>query len=191
MSGKGTPTALYLIALAPPPDIAARQQAIKQDIYERYGAKYALNKPAHITLQPPLKLPEQHEQQLVDALKTVAAQHHPFQVYLKDFNHFSNRVVFIDVVQYEAITHLHRALTEQLSTLPFITDDALRLEPIRPHMTIANRDLKQGRFNKIWQAYRDRSFSHTFTAKDITLYKHNGKVWEVFCEAGFGQAGNQ
>jgi 2'-5' RNA ligase len=55
-----------------------------------------------------------------------------------------------------------------------------------PHITIAFRDLKKPFFYKIWDDVKDRTLEESFLAKSITVFKHNGKSWDVFKEIEFG-----
>lgn len=51
-----------------------------------------------------------------------------------------------------------------------------------PHITVAFRDLKKPTFHKIWDDVKNREFMETFLADNITIFKHNGKSWEIFKE---------
>ena len=59
--------------------------------------------------------------------------------------------------------------------------------PFHPHITIAFRDLTQRHFNSLWGEVEHKSLSGRFSTENITLLRHNGKIWTVEDDFLFGQ----
>lgn len=169
---------LYFIAVVPPEPIARKIYAVKELIFNKFGAKYALKKPPHITLQPPAKLTNLQAEELVNGLQSFAAAHHSVKVHCKGYGHFSDRVVYIDVVEQQVLKELHLNLAHYLRARGLYPKENIREEPFHAHLTIANRDVKGGRFQKIWQHFKDENFEAEFTANHLMLYRHDGKLWQ-------------
>jgi 2'-5' RNA ligase len=57
--------------------------------------------------------------------------------------------------------------------------------PFHPHVTIANRDIKPGDFNKAWNHFKRQVFDEQFEAATISLLKLNAGKWNVIAEQRF------
>jgi len=102
----------------------------------------------------------------------------PFELELKDFGHFSNRVIFVDVVPQPSLNVLEQEVNKQFSeTFPSII---FRTRPeFNPHVTIATRDIPEDRFDEAWAYFEHQQFSMSFTCDALSLYKLVNGKWEV------------
>lgn len=176
---------LYFIALLPPEMIREEVRALKLEMQQRFGAGHALKSPAHITLQMPFRLPDEKVRALADALRKFAASRMPFRLRLGDFDCFAPRVIYVSVKDSKPLARLESELKTVLGEkgiLPSTGEDL----PFHPHMTIATRDLDEAAFQRAWPEFAKRSFHMDFKAKSLFLLRHNGSVWEVYREFGFG-----
>lgn len=169
---------LYFIAILPPEDIQEEIRKIKLEIKEEFGIQHALKLPAHFTLQIPFRRHENEEDLLLRNLQEFSEVHRSFQARLKDFDHFSNRVIFIPVEEPLPFKRLHKALQKMLLKIHDFAENEIVLK-IHPHITLATRDLNRRDFPKVWDHFRDRIYSAQFEAKDLVLFKHNGKTWDI------------
>lgn len=169
---------LYFIALIPPYDLQEQIHKLKLEFSEKYGAKHALKLPAHISLQIPFKFSENEEGKLIEVLKDTAKAQNSFRVDLKDFGRFNQKVIFINIEDHESIKELHSNLHRVLSeNLKFSKRE--NFPKIHPHITIATRDLHYSRFPEAWAEFKNRDFIASFSAKNFSLLKHDGKSWHV------------
>lgn len=173
----------YFAALVPPPAVKEEVLEMKLEIKEKFDAKHALKLPAHITLIPPIWLEKKQEKDFTAILRNVAQQQSVFSVKLKDFGHFGQRVIFINVVDHEPVQQLYASLKKSLSD--FLSNE--KDQKMHPHVTLATRDLNREKFGEAWKEYRDRSYSNEFQARAITLFRHDGKKWEVCPEFQFSK----
>lgn len=176
---------LYFLAFIPPEIIKQEIKILKEEIRLKFAAKHALKLPAHITLQPPFKLPEDDKVILLETLTNFALDKEPIEIQLSGFGGFPPRVLFIDVQNKEPIIHFYDRLQKVLYKVPNFTQKEKR--PLLPHITLATRDLKEKYYPEAWKEFRERKYNATFTADKLSLLRHNGKSWEIYCEFPFNQ----
>lgn len=172
-------TKLYFIAILPPENIRLEVEKMKIEIKQKFNIKHALKLPAHFTLQIPFRRDENEEDLLLKNLQKFSEKQRSFQARLKDFDHFSNRVIFIPVEEPLPFKRLHKALQKMLLKIHDFAENEIALK-IHPHITLATRDLNRRDFSKVWDHFRDRNYSAQFEAKDLVLFKHNGKTWDIY-----------
>lgn len=168
--------ALYFVALLPPQKLQEEIRQLKLEIKAKTGVSHALKLPAHITLLPPFWLKDQLENDLLTALEAVTSNFIKFDIELKGFGRFDQRVIFIKLKDHEAVKRLHQQLQQSVSG---IFEELKKKESLHPHITLATRDLTKAYFLELWPGFQKRDFSGTFSAEGVTLFKHNGKRWEI------------
>ena len=175
---------LYFIAIVPDGAIRQKVKALKEEMKARFNAKHALKSPAHITLIPPFKRDQTHENFLCDNLSQFATEQESIKVELSGFRSFPPRVIYIDVRHPDQIKNIHSSLCHKLLTNMLFHPDELKSK-LHPHMTIATRDLTKEAYNQAWLEFEKRAFSENFQVKSLFLLKHNGKFWDIFKEFEF------
>lgn len=174
----------YYIALVPPNPLRDTVDNLKIEVKQRFGAAHALKSPAHITLQMPFHKVESDERELMNCLREFASGEKPLTVLLDGFDCFPPRVLFVKVENHHPLQELQARLKKQLiSQLGF--PESQKKTGFHPHMTIANRDLKEADFSTAWDEFKARKFQASFTADHLCLLKHNGKSWDLYREFPF------
>lgn len=177
---------LYLTALLPPSDLAAREHAIKQAIAERYDTHVAITKPAHITLVPPFRATDEQLNKIVEVHEAAAQHGNPFELMLDGFGCFEgNKTVFINVQPSEPLQKLYEWLKSGFTDADLAKEKHFHAGPLKPHLTVAYRDLTPESFEAIWQAYEHEPFSDTFPVNSIWIMKYVDRVWVPWREFGF------
>lgn len=175
---------MYFVALVCPPEIDNKIQKHKLWMRDHFGCAVALRSPAHVTLIPPFWLALSAEEKLVETLQTFETDKLPVDIQLKNFSHFSNRVIFIAVTENHQLGTLRKE-TEDHFIQPFRAIIKPDDRPFYPHVTIANRDLKPGLFPKAWACFEHEPFNETFSAHHISLLKLGAGKWNVLVERHF------
>ena len=174
---------LYFIALVPDEELEKQIRQLKEEVKEKYNSEKALRLPAHITLQIPFNMNHEHEGVVTEALQKVADKADALKLQLSGFGNFSGRVIYIDVANPAPVVQLHKEIRKALSSVIHVEE---KNSEIHPHITIATRDLSRKEFQKAWPEFKQRNFNASFVANSFTLFKHNGKSWDVlkkFCFA--------
>lgn len=174
------PDFLYFVALLP--DIAIRQEitTFKHLAAERFGSSHALKSPPHITLVPPFRCHADAETGLKAALAESASRLNSFSVQLRNFNHFGQRVIYVDVVANEGLRYC-----QQMTAEVFLEKTGIQPQSrsFHPHMTVAFRDLGTVVFSEAWAYFSQQKYEQQFTAESLTLLRHNGQRWEVIANS--------
>lgn len=163
---------LYFIGLLPPNTIQHEVTAFKQQALEQFETSHALTSSPHITLIPPFR----SERTNFSAITEFASEHKPFEVHLKGFNKFDQKVIFVDVVANPKLNALQKDLElyahYYLGVVP-------NYQPFHPHITVAFKDLKRPTFPKAWAYFSEQTYERTFVVNTLALFKYNGKAWEI------------
>lgn len=170
--------ALYYIAAACPEEVNTHVNLFKDYMQQKYGSRAAQKSAAHLTIVPPFKAEEDMQGQLNDFVTTYNIGVVPFDLELKNFGHFANRVIFVDVVPNTSLNNLEQEVNVQFSeTFPGII---FRTRPeFNPHVTIATRDIPENRFDEAWDYFEHQQFHAAFTYNGLHLYKLVNGKWEV------------
>ncbi len=176
---------IYFIAIIPKHELCEEIRKIKQKIRDEYGAAHALKSPAHITLQMPFKRSSSDEGRLSLALKLFALEEKGFSIQTDNYGAFPPRVIYIKITDPDPVRSLHSRLRDMLiSELGFSQEDTMK--DIKPHITVATRDLTKTAFSDAWPEFREEKFTGQFDVGSIFLLKHNGRCWDILEEFLFG-----
>jgi 2'-5' RNA ligase len=171
---------LHLWAIVPPQPIEEQIDAIRKEFAANFRAEAALKPPVHITLYKPFSVPVPEVKKHIEKLRRWVATQPSFAIELKNFAFFENPkspVAFIDVVEHPDLKALNTGITKETKQ-HFELVDRTR-QTFHPHFTIGYRDVSPELFPEVKRAYSKRPFTATFDVKHISLFRHNGKKWEL------------
>ncbi|MEJ8818982.1 2'-5' RNA ligase family protein [Lacibacter sp. H407] len=175
---------MYFLAVLCPASIDEKVQAYKLWMRDRFGCTVALKSAAHITLIPPFWMETNSEELLFETLTQFQTTIPAFQIQLKGFSHFSNRVLFVAVNENHQLGSLRKAVEDHFIQ-PFHGIIKPDDRAFHPHVTIANRDIKPGDFIKAWDHFKRLSFDEDFEATAVSLLKLSPGKWNVISEQSF------
>ncbi|MCE9499088.1 MAG: 2'-5' RNA ligase family protein, partial [Leptospira sp.] len=158
---------------------------IKVEIAEKYNSKEALKPPPHITLVSPFFMDPKTEDDFGVEMQAFTFREKGFQIGLKNFGHFGNHTIFLNIKSPGEIQELNNKLSRFLRMGFNFPKSLLRSSKNYPHMTVAYRDL-QKKFKEAWTEFHTRNFEAEFPVESIFLLKHDFKKWNRFKELGFG-----
>lgn len=176
----------YFLAIVPPTEILERAESIKVEIREKFGVKYALKSPAHITLKMPFNYNEAKEEILIGKIGELLKQQAPFSVRIFGVGTFGNRVIFMDIDKSKELETIQNALKafckKELNLVDELSD-----RNYHPHMTLAFKDLKPNSFPDVLELVRKRSFKTEFSAAELVLLKRIEGRWVLYRSIPFGE----
>lgn len=151
---------------------------MKELVAERWGARYALKTPPHLTIQPPFEWPRERFPALQECLLAFAKQESVFEIELKNFGAFPPSVLFVNCLKNKVLEALFHGLIARLEIdLEFV--DPRNKKPFHPHITIAHRDLDEWDFPAAWHFFREKTFEKRFTAQEISLLESVEGKWVI------------
>ena len=179
--------ALYYIAVVLPSPQANAVKTLQNRVHTEYHSRAALRSPSHITLQAPFRLALDQVGDLKQVLTEFASSYSPVSIELDGFGCFPPRVVFVRVIENQALSLIQHDLIKTLTENQMTCSGEQGSRAFHPHITIAFRDLIQRHFRSLWGEVEHKSFVDRFTAGGITLLRHNGKIWTAEADFLFGQ----
>jgi 2'-5' RNA ligase len=171
---------LHLWAIVPPQPIEAQIDAIRKEFAANFGTLAALKPPVHVTLYKPFSVPAPEVKKHIEKMRRWVAAQPSFRIELKNFGFFENPkspVAFIDVVDHSDLKALNTGITKETKQL-FELIDKTR-QQFHPHFTIGYKDVSPEIFPEVKRAYSKRSFAAAFDVNHVSLFRHNGKKWEL------------
>jgi 2'-5' RNA ligase len=172
---------MYYLAIVCPDELNKKILSFKLWMQEKFDCKVALKSPAHITLIPPFWFAAEKEDILLQALHGFKSSADAIKIELNNFDHFSNRVIFIDIKPNDHLARVRQEAEDHFfNKLGMIIQKETRL--FAPHITIANRDLKPGDFNMAWEHFAHKKFEESFSVNKVSMLKLNEGKWHVIAE---------
>ena len=178
----GEVTQLYMFAIMPPPELAAKIHNERMNFAEQYKFIKGLKPPVHITLFEPFNMPLLEATEFesnISRLQAWADRQTPFGIELNNYNFFDNTlhpVIFIDVIRSEQLAELHHSFIKELRKY---RDIEKQKNTYKPHITIGYRDIDPRVFPMIREEYSKKRFRASFNCNAFYLWKHNGNNWQV------------
>lgn len=169
---------LYFVAIIPGEPLYGNLKKMKTDISQKYDTRRALNSPPHITLLAPFRMKDEMVDEGIEIISKAVQGKSSFDAELKDFSHFGNRTVFIGVEKSEPLVELRNVLDEAARKAGELFNYNYKFRQFNPHLTLASRDLSPANFDLLWEELEEKKYSASFTAGQVSLLRHDGKVWE-------------
>ena len=172
---------MYFIAIVCPQELDKKILQFKYWMKEQFGSVVALKSPAHITFIQPFWMEEDKEEELKKVLLAFTSDMDELEILLEGFSHFGKRVLFVRVHENPSLEELKNQAEDHFARS---FGDLIQKDdrPFHPHITIANRDLKPGDFEKARQHFSNKIFKEKFHSKTISLLKLIEGKWNVIGE---------
>jgi 2'-5' RNA ligase len=171
---------LFYIAVSCPESINDKIESMKDYMERNYGCKAARKSPAHLTIVPPFRAEDELQSALLDFIATFNMGIVPFDITLKGFGQFAERVLFVDVEgPNDSLLQLEKECMQDFSAqFPGII---FGMKPdFNPHVTIATRDIPEGTLQTSKSYFEaNHPMEEAFTAKELTLYRLENGWWKA------------
>ncbi len=178
----------YFIGIVPKGEAGEMAHNIKLALKERFGIKYALKSPPHITLKMPFLFNENKEEILKEKLHRFFQAEKSFDIGLKGFKTFGSRVIYIAVKSPTELLQLQSKLA-QFSKSKLLLPLELSDTNYSPHMTVAFKDLKKAEFGQYLEFVKRYRVNFQVEISEVSLLKKMDYHWEI-CENFSLQKGN-
>lgn len=168
---------LYFIAIMLPKELDKEIRSYQEEMASKYDASRQLKIPVHITLLPPFR--HEKEDEVITAFQDATSElKKTKEIKLNGFGEFRNKVLFVNVVQNEALSEMRKTIVSNISK-----SLGLKLpehyQSFHPHVTLANRDLTRRAFLRAWPVLKDQKFEAHFNEIEVALLKHVDGRWKI------------
>lgn len=174
----------YFIAIVPEGPLQERMSTLKAEIKERYGAKYALKSPAHITLKMPFLWNEHKEDDLLTKLRPFFRQYKPFALLIRGVGQFRGKILYARVLEQSRLNDLQSELVEFLRRSLRLNEE-LSDKAFVPHMTVAYNDLKKRDFDSAREFLQTKGIRYNLLVTQVAILKKTENRWQVLAQMDF------
>lgn len=167
----------YFVAFVLPEPVLGRVEELKRLIAKKFGSMACLKAPAHITLIPPFRFPD--DQRVISALQSFT-WNDAISIQLNGYGWFGKKVLYIKPEPNEALTAVYRAIQGHFKALLGIVNKEKIKLPFVPHVTIGNRDWTEAQFLAARNYFTQYlPFEATCELNTISLLKYEAGKWKV------------
>lgn len=177
----------YFLAVIPPDPILSKSHGIKEGIQEKFGLKYALKSPPHITLKMPFSYNEAKEELLIARLCKFLGTQMSFTVGISGIGTFGHRVIFQKIIANPQLEELQKSL-KFFCKRDLLLVDELSDRNYHPHLTLAFKDVKPSKFEEVLNLAIAYQFEAVFIVDRIFLLKKSEGRWQIQKELLFGNS---
>ncbi|MGN1163413.1 MAG: 2'-5' RNA ligase family protein [Candidatus Ornithospirochaeta sp.] len=139
-----------------------------------YGCRSGHSTMPHITLVPPFSSIRTTEE-IVDEVKGIVAGDKAFVSSVDGYGTFGDRTLYMHVPQSEDWTILSDHISRGLKAMG--EDVKISKKPFSPHITIANRDIPQGKIGEMLTLLSQDEVRESFSVEKIGVFHRKGWLW--------------
>lgn len=151
---------------------------LRKEVFEKLGAKSS-KLPAHFTIKAPFEADDISD---LDKVLQDFAQNHKVQDYkIKGYNHFDNRVIYMDVHMGKECKILHDKLIEKLEKLPYIHFKNHDYKDKVFHVTISSKKI-QKIYDELWEYVNNIPCDFDCKFDNVSVFKWEDNTWKLYKE---------
>ncbi|MBR1937560.1 MAG: 2'-5' RNA ligase family protein [Spirochaetales bacterium] len=171
-------TQTHFIGYPLPKDLEDTITVLRQYTASRYNCHSGHSTLPHITIIPPFTLSDEFTTD--DILKRLEdIKFKPFTSFVEGFGSFSDRTVFANVKASKDWDNLRNTVFKAISDMGDIKKDK---RPMKPHITIANRDIPPNKAPEILERLQTYNIDKEIKVDRIALFTRVGYKWVLQSE---------
>ncbi len=151
---------------------------LRKEVFEKFGAKSS-KLPAHFTIKAPFEADDISD--LDYLLKDFSNTHNAVSYKIKNYDHFDNRVVYMDVKMSKEGKILHDELIDELEKLPYINFQSHDHKNKVFHVTISSKKI-QKIYYELWDYVNQIPCDFNCKFDNISVFKWDNNTWVLHSE---------
>jgi len=147
---------------------------IRKEVYEKFRAKSS-KLPAHFTI----KAPFEYDDDITDVEKLIedyCIHHRREPLEIKGYNHFDDRVIYMDMTMSREGKVLHDGLIEEMSKFPYIEFMDKDGKDKIFHITISSKRIKSIYYD-LWNYVNRYPCNFQGYFDNVSIYKWESNTW--------------
>lgn len=152
---------------------------LRMDIYDKFKAKSS-KLPAHFTIKAPFEY-DGDISTLENDLEVLCGNEKEQLFTMKNYGHFDNRVVYMDVNMSREGQKLHDKIIDIMEKYPYIKFNKNDGRDKKFHVTLTSKKVPPI-FNEVWEYVNKYPFEFKCSFDNIAIYKWNKDTWEFYKE---------
>ncbi|MFD3158413.1 2'-5' RNA ligase family protein [Haloimpatiens sp. FM7330] len=138
--------------------------------------------PAHFTIKAPFELENiDNVNELENLIENFCKNNHKQKIDIDGFNHFSDRVIYMNINPSKEAVEIHDKFIDQLKTLHWLEWRKNDGKNKTFHCTVATK-FKSNKFNDIWNFVSKYNPHFNLYFDNISILKWNNRRWETYRE---------
>lgn len=160
---------------------------LRKDVFNKFKARSS-KLPAHFTIKSPFEY-DGDISDLENAIKRIAVAEKAEDYKIIGYNHFDNRVIYMDVEMSPKGKEVHDKFIDELSKVPYINFRESDGKDKVFHVTVTSKKI-QNMYNELWD-YVNR-FQCKFNCKfdNVCIYMWRDNTWKLYKRFDIGSSTN-
>lgn len=163
----------YVIVSVVKGDAGNFNNNMRKDVYEKFKAKSS-KLPAHFTIKSPFEYNDISE--LEETLDKFSKDNEKAPYIIKGYNHFDNRVIYMDVIMSSQGKKLHDKLIDSLSNIHYMDISERDGKDKIFHITISSKKI-QKIYDELWNYVNKFPCNYNCCFDNISIYKWQDNTW--------------
>lgn len=151
---------------------------LRKEVFEKLGVKSS-KLPAHFTIKAPFEADDISD--LEKVLQEFTQNHTARNYKIKGYNHFNNRVIYMDVHMSKESKNLHDKLIKELEKLPYIQFKTSDYKDKVFHVTISSKKI-QKIYDKLWEYVNNIHCGFDCKFDNVSVFKWENNTWKLYKE---------
>lgn len=169
----------YVIVSAVKGEAGEFNNNLRREVFDKFKAKSS-RLPAHFTIKAPFEY-DGNIEDLDKCLQQFCQEEKAEPYKITGFNHFDDRVIFMDVQMSEEAKELHDRLIDKLSTIPYIKFNRKDGKGKIFHVTVTSKRI-QPIFNDVWNYVSKKKCNYDCSFNNIRIYIWEDSSWKLYNE---------
>lgn len=144
---------------------------IQMELQEELGIQASTIVP-HITIKSPFETSNRIP--FLQYLESLIQEMEPFEITIQGFNHFTDRVIFLEVAENPVLLELHWRILNDVKSKFGIDAHEFEGENIKFHSTVSFFKEKE-KFDLAWSYLQQYNLQFSFLAKTLGVYYYLGE----------------
>lgn len=152
---------------------------LRMEIYDKFKAKSS-KLPAHFTIKAPFEY-DGDITPLEKELENFCSKEKAKSYTMKKYDHFDNRVIYMDVNMSKEGRKLHDKIIDILEKYPYINFNKNDGREKKFHVTLTSKKVPPI-FDVVWEYVNRYDFNFKCSFDNIAIYRWNNNTWELMKE---------
>lgn len=152
---------------------------MRRDIFKKFNAKSS-KLPPHFTIKAPFEY-EGSINDLEEALYKFCSEEDKTPFIMDKYNHFDNRVIFMDVNMSKEGKEVHDRLIDLLDSFDYIKFNKKDGKNKKFHVTLTSKKVPPI-FDKLWSYVNQYTFNFNCYFDNLSIFKWEDSTWKLYRE---------
>ena len=154
---------------------------LRKEVFQKFNAKSS-KLPAHFTIKAPFEYDDIEE--LEEVLQNFCKTHKRAYYKIKNYNHFDNRAIYMEVIMSKEGKKLHDDLFDELNKISYINFGEKDGKDKIFHVTISSKKI-QTIFDELWDYVNSIPCDFDCEFDNVSIFKWKNNTWILHKEYKF------